>query len=188
MLIDIQRSEYAPEAIQDSTVQWFVAKTRVFRQELKIRDWALEHGIEVFVPLFQSQHKALKTKETETPVLATYIFLRTTKKTACALVADIGLPMRYLIDSATHRMMVVPDKEMEDFQRVFDLSTSQGGLLDRPVQVGDRVQVTRGTLKGVEGHVVELRGKTYVAVSLAGTIWTKAQVPRAWLEYKSGGR
>ncbi len=78
--------------------------------------------------------------------------------------------------------MVVPDKQMEDFRRVLDLSTEEGGLLDRPLALGARVRVIKGVLSGVEGYVLELRGRTYVVVRLLDSWFAKASVPRAWLE------
>jgi len=79
-------------------------------------------------------------------------------------------------------MMVVPDKQMEDFRRVFDLSLGEGGLVDETLELGEKVRVTKGALRGVEGYVVELLGRTYVVVSLIGCLWARARVPRAWLE------
>jgi len=76
----------------------------------------------------------------------------------------------------------VRDKEMEDFRRVFDLSLEEGGLVDQPLSVGERVRVTRGALKGVEGRVLELQGRTYVVVGLINCLYARARVPRAWLE------
>ena len=94
----------------------------------------------------------------------------------------LPLPMTWMIDCATHRMMVVRDKEMEDFRKVFDCSIEEGGLVDQPLELGDRVRVVEGSLKGVEGYVLELLGRTYVVVGLMGVLWARAQVPRAWLE------
>ena len=162
--------------------KWYVARTRHFRQEIKIRDWMTDRGFEAFVPTTRSESRTLGGKRTvEKPAAPNLVFVRTDKETACSFVAEKGLPMQYIIDCATHKMLVVPDKEMEDFRRVFDLSTDRGGLLDQPLHLGDRVRITRGALKGVEGYVLELMGKTYVAVGLAGTVWAKARVPRAWL-------
>jgi hypothetical protein len=76
----------------------------------------------------------------------------------------------------------VPDKQMDDFRRVMDCSIEEGGLVDQPLSLGERVRVTKGALRGVEGHVLELLGRTYVVVGLLGCIWAKAKVPRAYLE------
>ena len=48
--------------------------------------------------------------------------------------------------------------------------------------MGERVRVTRGVLRGVEGYVLELQGRTYVVVGLMGCVFARARVPRAWLE------
>jgi len=54
--------------------------------------------------------------------------------------------------------------------------------VDQPLSVGERVRVTRGALKGVEGRVLELQGRTYVVVGLINCLYARARVPRAWLE------
>ena len=62
------------------------------------------------------------------------------------------------------------------------LEGNEGGLIDRPLELGERVRVTKGVLAGVEGFVLELRGRTYVVVRLLDSWFAKASVPRAWLE------
>ena len=118
----------------------------------------------------------------ERALIPALVFLKATKQRACALANEDSLPVRYLIDPATRSLLVVPDKQMEDFRRVLDLSTDEGGLLDRPLTLGERVRVTKGVLAGVEGRVLELRGRTYVVVQLLDSWFAKASVPRAWLE------
>jgi transcription antitermination factor NusG len=172
-------------AQKDSTMHWYVARTRYFRQEIKIRDWFDAHQVESFVPTtrirtVRKSHR--KSAVIEKPLAPNLVFVRATKDNACAFITDDRLPMQYYIDCATHRMMVVPDKEMDDFRRVFDVSIEEGGLIDQPLEVGERVRVIEGPLQGVEGFVFELLGKYYVVVSLLNFLWAKAQVPRAWLQ------
>lgn len=166
-------------------MNWFVARTRYFRHELKVRDWLTDRGVECFVPTERQRAKRSRkggTRIVERPVAPNLVFVRSTKEDACALVTDYGLPMQFMIDHATHKMMVVPDKAMADFQRVFEYSIDEGGLVDQPLEVGERVMVVEGPLSGVEGFVLELLGRTYVVVSLLNFLWAKAQVPRAWLK------
>ena len=138
-------------------------------------------GTEHFLPTELRSRTRGRTKY-EKPLIPGLIFVRTTKREACALANEQGLPVRYLIDPATKTLLVVPDKQMEDFQRVLNLSTEEGGLMDRPLALGDRVRVTKGVLSGVEGHVLEFHGRTYVVVQLLGSWFARADVPRAWLE------
>ena len=160
---------------------WYVAKTRFFRGEIKMRDTLTGLGVENFVPV-RTSRKTRGSGVSETPAAPNLVFLRATKADACALVTERFLPIRFVTDCATHQMMVVPDKQMEDFRRVFDYSAEEGGLLDQPLALGDAVRVIKGPLKGVEGNVMELQGRLYVVVALMGCIFARARVPRAWLE------
>ena len=101
---------------------------------------------------------------------------------ALALIHERGLKANYLFDCATRKQMVVPDKAMDDFRKVMDLSTDEGGLIDRPLELGSQVRVAKGPLQGVEGRILELQGRNYVVVSLLDSLFARASVPRAWLE------
>lgn len=159
---------------------WFAAHTRC-GAELGVRERLERLGTESFLPT-ELRSRTRGRAKYEKPLIPGMIFVRTTKQQACTLANEQGVPVRYLIDPATRTLLVVPDKQMEDFRRVLDLSTSEGGLLDRPLALGDRVRVTKGVLNGVEGHVLEFRGRTYVVVELLGSWFARADVPRAWLE------
>ena len=159
---------------------WFVARTR-HGMELGVRNRLESLGVPAFVPtvtLRRSRGKGVAEK----PVLNSIVFLRSTKQDALDLIHFKGVKADYLFDCATHQMMVVPDKQMDDFRRVMDLSMEDGGLVDQPLEVGEKVRVTKGALKGVEGYVLELCGRIYVVVGLIGFIYARARVPRAWLE------
>ena len=159
---------------------WFAAHTRC-GAELGVRERLGRLGTEHFLPT-ELRSRTRGRAKYEKPLLPGLIFVRTTKRQACALANEQGVPVRYLIDPATRSLLVVPDKQLDDFRRVLDLSTTEGGLMDRPLTLGDRVRVTKGVLRGVEGHVLELRGQTYVVVELLGCWFARASVPRAWLE------
>jgi len=159
---------------------WFAAHTRC-GAELGVRERLGRLGTENFLPT-ELRSRTRGRAKYEKPLIPGMIFVRTTKTQACSLANEQGVPVRYLIDPATRTLLVVPDKQMDDFRRVLDLSTAEGGLMDRPLALGDRVRVTKGALRGVEGRVLELRGQTYVVVELLGSWFARASVPRAWLE------
>ncbi len=158
---------------------WYVARTR-HGAELGVRNRLSALGVEHFAPT--RKRKASRGRTAEEPLLTCLVFLKATKPQALDLIHCQGVKADYMFDCATHQMMVVPDKQMEDFMRVFELSPTEGGLIDKPLSVGERVRVTRGVLKGVEGYVLELQGRIYVVVSLLDSIFARARVPRAWLE------
>ncbi|KWW27445.1 MAG: transcriptional regulatory protein UpxY-like protein [bacterium P3] len=162
------------------TLNWYAARTR-YGQELGVRDRLEKAGVEHFIPT-RRVRKSRGKATFEKPVINNLVFLRATKREACALANEGGLPVRYIVDCATRSLLVVPDKQMEDFRRVLDLDTDGGGLMDRPLALGDRVRVVKGALRGVEGRVLEFQGRVYVVVGLMESLFAKARVPRAWLE------
>ena len=125
---------------------WFAAHTRC-GAELRIREWLGRLGTEHFLPT-ELRSRTRGHSSYEKPLIPGLIFVRATKTQACALANEQGVPVRYLIDPATRSLLVVPDKQMDDFRRVLDLSTTEGGLVDRPLALGDRVRVTKGVLRG----------------------------------------
>ena len=156
---------------------WYAARTR-YGQELKIRDRLVREGVEHFIPTVPADGS-----RKEKAAVSNLVFLRATKQEALDLANTGVIPVKYIIDCATRTLLVVPDKQMEDFRRVMDLSLEEGGLMDRPLALGDRVRVTKGPLRGVEGHVIEFQGRYYVVVSLLESLFAKARVPRSWLEF-----
>jgi hypothetical protein len=118
----------------------------------------------------------------EKAAISNLVFLKATKAEALELANSGVIPVKYIIDCATRTLLVVPDKQMEDFRRVMDLGLESGGLMDQPLALGDRVKVVKGPLKGVEGHVLEFQGRYYVVVSLLDSLFAKARVPKSWLE------
>ena len=160
--------------------RWYAARTRC-GAELSVAGRLQKLGVEHFVPT-ETRRRSRGSATYEHALIPGLVFLKATKKQACDLSNVDGVPVKYLIDPATRSLMVVPDKQLEDFKRVLDLSTEDGGLMDRPLELGARVRVIKGVLSGVEGYVMELRGRTYVVVRLLDCWFAKASVPRAWLE------
>ena len=159
---------------------WFVAKTR-HGAELGVRNRLTQLGVESFVPT-RTRRSSRGKGMVEEPLLTSFVFLHATKVDALNLVHFCGVKATLVDDCATHRLMFVSDKCMEDFRRVLGASIEEGGLMYKPLAVGEKVRVNEGVLKGVEGNVLELQGRIYVVVGLLNCLFARARVPRAWLE------
>ncbi len=137
--------------------------------------------MENFVPT--RTRKSSRGKGTvEVPAMMNVVCIDTTRANARDLVHLQGVKAGYMFDCATRQLMTVPDKQMDDFRRVFNASLEEGGLVDAPLQLGEWVRVVKGSLRGVEGTVMEFQGRFYVVVSLMNCLYARARVPRAWLE------
>ncbi len=164
----------------EANAYWFVAKTR-HGAELGVRNQLSRLGVESFVPT-RLRRATRGRGMVEEPLLTSFVFLRACKADALNLVHNYGVKASLVNDCATRQLMFVSDKCMEDFRRVLEASIEEGGLIDKPLAIGEKVRVIQGALKGVEGNVLELQGRIYVVVGLLNCLFARARVPRAWLE------
>ena len=129
-------------------LHWYVAKT--FRRERKIKERLEILGIEHFIPF----HKVVKQfgarrVAVEEPIVNGIIFIRYDFRGSIALVNDYGFEMRYLRNRETRSLLVVPDKQMEDFIFLLSHCEDQIEFVSPDLRPGDRVRVTsrRGSLE-----------------------------------------
>lgn len=142
-------------------IGWFAIITR-WGQWKKIPERLKEFGVGCFIP----------------PAYNTLVFLHTTKSRALNLVNAGEVKGHFLIDHTTHTLLEVPEDQMEAFIRV-TTECPEAVTTDAPIQKGARVQVIRGSLKGVEGEVVESPGgTTYLVVRILSLLSAKVSIPR----------
>ncbi len=172
---------HSERSVESAPMFWYVAHTRRFREEIKVRDLLTGMGVDCYVPTVK-RRKTRGGGTYEAPAVPNLVFVHTCRKEALELVNLRLVPMSYMKDCATRTLMLVGEKEMDSFRRVFEASIEEGGLVDRPLAVGDKVRVVKGPLQGVEGNVLELQGKWYVVVGICGLFYARARIPRAWME------
>lgn len=166
----------------DNETHWFAARTANCR-ELKAREILIKYNIEHFIPTRKTLTvRGGRKKMVEKSLVGNLVFLRATKEVACSLVNYNGLPVHFIPDRCgKSSMLVVPDKQMEDFRRVFEYSVPDNDTFQEFVS-GDRVVVVEGDLAGVVGEVFEDSDGTYVVVTLSGLLQARAKVPGAFLD------
>lgn len=163
--------------ITDDKPHWFAARTANCR-ELKARDVLVKYGIEHFIPTEKTiEVRSGRKKLVEKSLTGNLVFFRATKTVATSLVNYNGLQVHFIPDRCGGgSMLVVPDKQMDDFRRVFEYW--QDGMLPASEFVpGDKVEVVAGDLAGVEGEVYENAEGTFVVVTLSGLLRARAKVP-----------
>lgn len=150
--------------VKEDKVCWFVTITR--SGQWKKTDRRLgELGVDHYIP----------------DAYRTLVFLHTTKSTALTLVNSGEVKGRFLIDHNTHTLLEVPDKQMDDFMRILDLSPDAECLTDVPLSKGDRVKVVKGSLSGVEGEIVEMHGSLYLVVRVLSLMCARIEIPRSYV-------
>ena len=172
----------------DTQKYWFAARTRD-KQEFAIRN-SLEKlkveenlDIDCYLPT-RSVITQLKyrRKRSEVPVIRNLIFVRATKQTACDLSNVYGVRLFYMKDLFSHSMLVVPNKQMEDFMFVMDLNPDGVSFDNEPLVVGHKVKVVKGDFCGIEGEVATEANKTYVVIRIKGILSASVKVPKSYLK------
>ena len=161
---------------------WFAARTRK-DQELAIRDALEKLGVEYFLPtqIVIRQLKYRKTK-VEVPVIRNLIFIRATKEEACSIPNDYGIQLFYMKDLRTHSLLVVPQKQMEDFKFVMDIDPNGVSFDDEPLEIGEKVQVVKGEFAGIEGELESIDNRSYVILRITQVLSVSVRLPNSYLK------
>lgn len=174
--------------MSDIQAYWFAARTRD-KQEFTIRK-SLEKlkteenlDIEYYLPtrMVVTQLK-YRRKRSEVPVIRNLIFVRATKQTACDISNVYGVQLFYMKDLFSHSMLVVPNKQMEDFMFVMDLNPDGVSFDNDSLAVGNKIKVVKGDFSGVEGEVATEANKTYVVIRIKGLLSASVKVPKSYLK------
>ena len=164
------------------SICWFVARTRR-GQELLIRDKLNGYGVQNFVPVTQTlKVRGGRRIKAIVPLIPNMVFLRASKSDACALANGRELPVFYVIDRSTNRMLVVPDKQMDDFIRVVTEEPDSVQLESFNPVPGQKVRIVSGRLQGVEGEVISASQDTYIVVSVGQLLSARVKVQKNCLE------
>lgn len=123
-----------------------------------------------------------RRKRSEVPVIRNLVFIRSTKQMACDLANVYGVRLFYMKDLSTRSMLVVPDKQMQDFMFVMDLNPNGVCFDNASLTVGDKVRVIKGDLSGIEGEVAVEANKTYVLIRIKDILTASIKVPKSYLK------
>ncbi|MCI1779342.1 MAG: UpxY family transcription antiterminator [Bacteroidales bacterium] len=165
------------EASAHNTEKWYAMRV-AYQQELKAKTFFDSRKIQNFIPMQYvlkntngNKHKKLS------PAIHNLIFVKTSGGIIKGLKMEAelrGIPIRYIMDRATNSPMIVPDYEMCNFIAV--AGTYDDQLIFLPYNVGkggkihikEKVLITGGLFKGVEGYVVKIKKDRRILVSITG--------------------
>lgn len=134
---------------------------------------------------FPNRYKRKRREESqvEKPVIPNLIFIHSDYNTCLSLVNEYKLSMNYLLNLETRQLLVVPDKQMQDFMFLLDFSEDAVQVLNENLRQGDRVRVIKGEFAGIEGELIRIKGHKRVVVRLEGAFsLATTYIPGSYLE------
>ena len=89
---------------------------------------------------------------------------------------------RYMVLHGESAPAVIPDTQMEKFKFMLDYSEEAVNMSNAPLSPGEKVRVIKGPLRGLEGELVTLNGKTKIAVRLDMLGCASVDMPVGYIE------
>lgn len=148
--------------------QWYALYTKS-RAEKKVYDQLKGMGIEVYLPLKKEQRQwSDRKKWVEVPVINSYIFV----KISPSQYRDV-FNARGVVAYVSHKgkAVAIPEREIEAMRRTVENKLSFTVETDN-LKKGEKVTITSGPLKNIEGEVEEIQGtkKLYLRISHIGYV------------------
>lgn len=138
---------------RDNDPHWFAAYVRV-HQERKVAQRLGAAGLETYVPLRREKHKwSDRIKLVDVPLIPSMVFVRCTELQRLETLRNEPRIVVYMSNHRPFSPTIVPDNQMIDFQRVCKVGPERVEF--EKCVVGDRVRITAGPLKGMEGLLVK---------------------------------
>lgn len=167
---------------------WFAARTRD-KQEFSVRNFieklrtAENLAVDYFLPIkVVTRQLKYRRKRVEVPIIKNLIFIRATKQSACDLSNRYGVPLFYMKDLLTRAMLVVPNKQMDDFMFLMNLDPEGVCLDNENLSVGSKVKVVKGDFSGIEGEVATAANKSFVVIRIESILTASVRVPKSYLK------
>lgn len=162
---------------------WFAAKVKA-HTEKKIKEYLVAKGIKHYIPFHSVViERGGRRIRKEKPVIPSLIFVYATKDTALHLPQESHFTINYMRNLETKQLLVVPEKQMQDFMFVLDLSESAIPIPNEQLRKGLRVRVVKGEFAGIEGELIRVKGHKRVVIRLEGIFsLATTYIPREHIE------
>jgi transcription antitermination factor NusG len=144
---------------------WYAAYTKS-RSEKKALERLTEAGFEAYLPIKRSRRQwSDRLKWVEEPLIRSYIFLHVNESEYYNAINTDGLVCYVTFEG---KAAVIPDWQIDLLKKLMnegaDLEVSNEGF-----EQGQKIIVVSGTLVGMQGEMVEYRGRKKVLVRLGTT-------------------
>jgi transcription antitermination factor NusG len=151
------------------------------------RDLEGEGDVRCFVPMHTvEKYTGGKLEYSREQLVKSLLFVQCTPETLSRTRAKFAGQVAPYYDSITGRPLVIPDRQMDAFIALCDFKDSGLEYLGQDegkYHLGDKVRVTEGVFKGLEGHIKRIRHDRRLVVTIDGiAAFATGFIPPAFLE------
>ncbi len=146
--------------------KWHAAYVKM-HHEKRVRDRLTALGIENFLPVQAEMRQwSDRKKKVDRVLIPMMIFVRVNVKEQRTVVTQPSV-LRFLVLRGEHLPTVIPDAQMDRFKFMIDNSGNNVYFSSGDLHPGQKVRVIKGALSGLEGELVEVNGKSNIAIRIA---------------------
>ena len=157
----MQDGEAGPPPFTTAQYPWFALQVRM-RHEAGVADHLKGKGYEWFLPLYKARRRwSDRIKEVDAPLFPGYLFCRFNPHNRLPILKTPGVTQ---IVGYNHVPVPVDEQEIEAIRRLV-----ASGVPNFPcayLEVGSKVRIEAGALRGLEGILTELKGKRRLVLSI----------------------
>ncbi len=142
---------------------WYVIYTRS-RAEKKVEAELLAKGIECFLPLQKKLRQWKDRKKwVETPLISGYCFVNINRKDYDSVLQSNNIVCYVTFEG---KAAVIPDQQIYSLKQLLKQYDFEVNVSHENFKLGKKVEIIKGALVGIQGKLVESRGKHKFALRI----------------------
>lgn len=141
---------------------WYAIYTRP-RAEKKVYEQLERYGYQAYLPL-KKEFRQWKDrlKKVEVPLFNSYVFVKLNSKEYFQIPKLINGFVRFVTIGG--QKVRVREDEINAIKQLLDYNSELIDVSNEDFKLNDSVEIKQGKLKGYKGKLVEIRGKTRIAI------------------------
>lgn len=159
--------------VRSSEKQWYAIRV-TYNREMKVKQELDSLRISNFLPMkYSIVTRGGRRIKVLTPAINNLIFINLTQEEMKEYRDKTLMPVRYIMDKETHRPIIIPKRQMDNFIAVAGTFDEQVIYLDltlTQMKKGEKVRITGGIFEGAEGEFVRIKGDRRVVVTIPGIV------------------
>jgi transcription antitermination factor NusG len=143
--------------------KWFAIRTR-FKSEKLAHKQLIARQIDAYLPIRHVLRRyGRKKREIDLPLINNFVFVKILKKDYLTV-----LQTEYVNGflKLGHNLLSIPEEQIELIRRLLGENVTVELVENQGLEKGDWVEVTMGPLLGLQGRLVQVKGKEKVIVEL----------------------
>jgi len=151
---------------------WHAIYTRS-RSEKRLYQELCSKNIECYLPLKKELRQwSDRTKWVEEPLLRSYLFVKVSEREYYDVI-NSNYAVRYVTFGG--KAVPIPERQLEALRIFLEDENRRVDLSFENLEKGERVEVVGGPLKGIQGEIIQIRGKNRIVIrfdSLGTCVYT----------------